>query len=72
VALKEGNLLNVSTLALEQGGHLAPGLGDYPYPELGYPTNAELVRRFAELGRSVGRDPATTDEARALLGIQKD
>jgi hypothetical protein len=29
------------------------------------------VRRFAELGRAVGREPATTDEARVLLGIGK-
>lgn len=71
VALKEGNLFKVSTLALERGGHLAPGLGDYAYPELGFPTNAELVRRFAELGRALGREPATTDEARAMLGIAR-
>lgn len=72
VALKEGNLFKVASLALERGGHLAPGLGDYAYPELGYPTNAQLVRRFAELGRAVGREPATTDEARAMLGIAED
>lgn len=69
VALKEGSLFKVASLALERGGHLAPGLGDYPYPELGFPTNGELVRRFAELGRAVGREPATTDEARAMLGV---
>ncbi len=72
VACKEGNVFNVASLALERGGHLAPGLGDYPYPEVGCPTNAGLVRRFAELGRAMGREPATTDEARALLGIAKD
>ena len=72
VCLKDGNLMNVAPLALERGGHLAPGLGDYPYPEFGYPSNAELVHRFTELGRSVGREPATTDEARTLLGIVKD
>jgi uncharacterized protein (DUF849 family) len=72
VACKEGNLFNVASLALERGGHVAPGIGDYPYPEVGCPTNAELVRRFAELGRAMGREPATTDEARALLGIARD
>ena len=69
VACKEGNLFNVASLALERGGHVAPGIGDYPYPEVGCPTNAELVRRFAELGRAMGREPATTGEARTLLGI---
>jgi len=70
-ACKEGNLFNVASLALERGGHLAPGIGDYPYPELGCPTNAVLVDRFADLGRAMGREPATTDEARAMLGIAK-
>ena len=72
VAAKEGNLFNVASLALERGGHLAPGLGDYPYTELGAPTNAELVQRFADLGRAVGREPATTDEARDMLGIVRE
>lgn len=72
VACKEGNLFNVAALALERGGHLAPGVGDYPYAELGCPTNAELVHRFAELGRAAGREPATTDETRAMLGIVTD
>jgi 3-keto-5-aminohexanoate cleavage enzyme len=71
VACKEGNLFSVASTALERMGHLAPGIGDYPYPEIGCPTNAELVRRFAELGRAVGREPATTDEARAMLGITR-
>ncbi len=69
VCCKEGNLFNVAQLALERGGHLAPGIGDYPYAELGCPTNAALVRRCAELGMAAGREPATTDEARDMLGI---
>lgn len=72
VCLKDGNLMNVAPFILERGGHLAPGLGDYPYPELGYPSNAQLVHRFAELGRAAGREPATTDEARVMLGISKE
>jgi 3-keto-5-aminohexanoate cleavage enzyme len=71
VCCKEGNLLNVAQVALARGGHLAPGIGDYPYPELGCPSNADLVRRIAQLGRDAGREPTTTDEARALLGIVK-
>jgi uncharacterized protein (DUF849 family) len=69
VALKFGNLLKIAALSLENGGHLAPGLGDYAYPELSYPSNAELVYKFAELGRSLARPPASTNEARSMLGI---
>lgn len=71
VACKEGNLFNIASTALERGGHLAPGIGDYPYAELGCPTNAQLVRRVADLARAVGRPVATTDEARGLLGIAR-
>jgi len=71
VACKKSNMFNLASFALERGGHLAPGLGDYPYPELGYPTNAQLVHRIAELGRAIGREPATTTEARAMLGISR-
>ncbi|HEY9447648.1 MAG TPA: 3-keto-5-aminohexanoate cleavage protein [Burkholderiales bacterium] len=55
VACKEGNLFNVASTARERGGHLAPGIGDYPYPELGCPTNGELVQCFSDLGRAMGR-----------------
>ena len=34
--------------AVAAGGHIAIGLGDYPYPELGTPTNAELVRAVVD------------------------
>lgn len=69
VTCKEGNLLPAASVALEYGGHLSPGIGDYPYPELGYPTNAELVAFFANLSRAYGRDVATSDEAREMLGL---
>jgi uncharacterized protein (DUF849 family) len=69
VTCKEGNLLPAAAVALERGGHLSPGIGDYPYPELGFPTNAALVRFFAGLARGFGREPATPTEARAMLGI---
>ena len=55
--------------ALEPRGDVAIGLHDYPYPELGYPTNAELVSRVADLARSMGREVATAAEARDMLGM---
>ena len=34
-------------------------------------TNAELVARAAQLARLAGREPATADEARRMLGITR-
>jgi len=64
-----GNLLPLVTAALERGAHVAIGLGDYAYPELGTPTNADLVREVARIARGCGRDLATPAEVRELLHI---
>ena len=64
-----GNLFSVAAAAMERGGHIAIGLGDYPYPELGYPTNADLVAKIAALARAMGREVATPAEARVMLGL---
>lgn len=64
-----GNLLAVAAAAMERGGHIAIGLGDYPYTELGAPTNAQLVSRIVHLAHALGREVATPAEARAMLGL---
>jgi uncharacterized protein (DUF849 family) len=64
-----GNLLPLVAAAIERGGHIAIGLGDYAYPELGLPSNAELVREVARIARGCGRELATPAETRELLGI---
>jgi 3-keto-5-aminohexanoate cleavage enzyme len=64
-----GNLFPVVGAAIERGGHIAIGLGDYPYSEFGTPRNAELVERVALMGRQVGREVATPSEARRILGV---
>ncbi|MBM4383909.1 MAG: 3-keto-5-aminohexanoate cleavage protein [Deltaproteobacteria bacterium] len=64
-----GNLLPLVAAALERGAHVAIGLGDYAYPELGAPTNAELVREVARIARGCGRELATPAEVRGLLGV---
>jgi uncharacterized protein (DUF849 family) len=69
VTCKEGNLLPAAFVALERGGHLSPGIGDYTYPELGYPTNAKLIEFFAKLARAFGRETATPAETRIMLGL---
>jgi 3-keto-5-aminohexanoate cleavage enzyme len=64
-----GNLFPLVGAALERGGHIAIGLGDYPYPEFGTPRNGELVERIALMARQVGREVATPTEARRILGL---
>jgi 3-keto-5-aminohexanoate cleavage enzyme len=64
-----GNLFPLVGAALERGGHIAIGLGDYPYPELGTPRNADLVERIAQMAREMGREIAAPAEARKILGL---
>ena len=55
--------------AVSQGGHISIGLGDYHYNEIGEPRNAELVERVVRIAREFGREVATPQEARAILGM---
>ncbi|MEF8789710.1 MAG: 3-keto-5-aminohexanoate cleavage protein [Haloarculaceae archaeon] len=56
--------------ALAMGGNVRVGLEDNFYlPDGEMATNAELVEQAADLARDVGREPATPDEAREILGI---
>jgi len=64
-----GNLLPLIPRIVELGGNISIGLGDYPYPELGLPTNAELVRHVVRLLRSQGVDVASPEEARETLNL---
>jgi 3-keto-5-aminohexanoate cleavage enzyme len=64
-----GNLFALAGAIIQLGGHISIGLGDYCYPEIGMPTNAELVARIAQMARDLGRDIATPDEAKAILGM---
>ncbi len=63
------NALPLAERAIEQGGHVAIGLGDYAYPELagGQPTNADVVAAVVEIARRHGREIATPAETRARL-----
>ena len=56
--------------ALAMGGHVRVGLEDNLFYTKGVPaTNVELVRRVARLARELGREVATPDEAREILGL---
>ncbi|MGV9923531.1 3-keto-5-aminohexanoate cleavage protein [Nocardia rhamnosiphila] len=69
VSAYRGNVLEAAEEAIRRGGHVAIGAGDHHYGELGYPSTPELVARVAELARRHGREPATPDQAREMLGV---
>lgn len=64
-----GNLFPLLGAVIQLGGNVSIGLGDYDYPELGQPSNADLVRRCVDLARECGREIASPAEARTILGI---
>ena len=67
VCSKEGNLFAAAAAAIQRGGHLSPGLGDYAYPELSCPDNGALASAFATQSRQMGREVASPAEARAMI-----
>lgn len=69
VCCKHGNLFPLAMQAITDGGHVSIGIGDYDYPELGQPTNADLVREVVRMARLVGREVATPQDARVMLGL---
>src|SRR5882724_9550724 len=66
-----GNTLGVAAGTIEAGGHATIGISDYHYPELGLPTNGQLVAFVAGMAQAMGRDVATVAEAREMLGMPR-
>lgn len=64
-----GDLLPLVDKIVAEGGHVSIGLGDYPYEEYGKPSNAELIRKVADIAKKHGREVATVAETRAMLGM---
>ena len=64
--------LELAKPAIEKGGHVRCGFEDNIYFTKGVlaDSNAQLVQRIADLGRSLGKKIASPAEARALLGIR--
>jgi 3-keto-5-aminohexanoate cleavage enzyme len=58
-------------LALGLGGHVRVGWEDNPYLPDGTlsRSNAELVDSVVRLARLIGREPASTSEARSIIGL---
>lgn len=64
-----GDLLKLTRVSAELGGHIAPGIGDYAYAEMGRPTNEAVVRFTADRARAAGREIATPDDVRDMLDM---
>jgi len=63
--------LSMSIHAVLMGGHVRIGLEDNIYYRKGeLATNEMLVRRIAALSQELGREVATPDEARKILGLK--
>ncbi|WP_162906809.1 BKACE family enzyme [Algihabitans albus] len=67
----KGNLLLLTEKIIREGGHISIGLGDYPFSEYGQPTNAEIIAKVVAQARALGREPATVEETREILAMQK-
>jgi len=66
--------LPMSMMGLIMGGHIRVGLEDNIYYERGVlaKTNAQFVDRIVRIAREYGRDVASPNEAREILGVRRD
>jgi uncharacterized protein (DUF849 family) len=64
-----GDVLELIPAIVERGGHVAVGLGDQPFSELGTPRNHDVIARAARLVSASGAELASPAEARQLLGL---
>jgi 3-keto-5-aminohexanoate cleavage enzyme len=64
------NHVALSTVALALGGHVRVGLEDNVYYTKGMPaTNLMLVGRIASIARAFGREVATVEDTKRILGL---
>ena len=64
--------MEMGALAIMLGGHVRVGFEDNIYLERGVlaKSNAELVAKIARISKELGREIATPDEARQILGLK--
>jgi uncharacterized protein (DUF849 family) len=63
---------NLATLAIMMGGHARVGMEDNIFVEKGVlcKSNADLVGKVVKIAKELGREIATPDEARKILGLK--
>ena len=66
------NQFPMAAMGIIMGGHVRVGFEDNVYIEKGVPavSNGQLVERVVRLAKELGREIATPDEARAILGLK--
>jgi 3-keto-5-aminohexanoate cleavage enzyme len=64
---------SLAELAIQYGGHVRVGLEDNIYIEKGVlaKSNAELVEKVVGMAKAHGRDIASANETRKILGMEK-
>ncbi|WP_459129106.1 3-keto-5-aminohexanoate cleavage enzyme [Guggenheimella bovis] len=67
------NQFPMAALGIVMGGNVRVGFEDNVYIEKGVPakSNGELVERVVRLAKELGREIATPDEARQILGLRR-
>lgn len=62
----------MAAVAMALGGHVRTGLEDNVYIQRGVLAsgNAQMVEKMTRLAREIGREAATPDEVRAVLGLE--
>jgi 3-keto-5-aminohexanoate cleavage enzyme len=65
--------LTINTMCILLGGHVRVGMEDSVYYTKGElaKSNAQFVERIVKLSRTLGREVATPNEAREILGLTK-
>jgi 3-keto-5-aminohexanoate cleavage enzyme len=64
--------LSLGAMSIITGGNVRVGFEDNIYYSRGVPaqSNAQLTARIVRLAKELGREPASPDEARRMLGIR--
>jgi 3-keto-5-aminohexanoate cleavage enzyme len=73
VARHSGWDMKLTVMNMTLGGHARAGFEDTPYyigGELAS-SNAQLIERIVRSGRELGREPASPEEARQILGFRR-
>ncbi len=65
--------LRLTTIGMCMGGNIRTGLEDTLHYQRGemVKNNAQLVKRMVRLAKEIGREPATVDEAKEMLGLKQ-